>query len=517
MDDPAAARAKLARLEGEARKLAKGLLDARTAISEQRAKLDELIRSRLPPIRRLPTELLLSILSIEIHRYRGPRRKQELASVSCQWRDIILHTPSLWSTINVTWLNRSSIKIHLKRSREAPLTIVIDGGSPRWMPAPKLIALLDIVMSCAHRWYTLEAVGRGDASGYYPDGFMMFIFDKFKHLELPSLCRVRIGTDEDIYPLFSLAHTPALQHLDLGKFTPLSGLSAIPVLQTLRLAAHRGLGHPLFPNLIPTQKLTTLVLFGDVTQWLLQPNSIHFPVLRSLTVEVLGAEEFMKAIVSPNLEYLTYSSNSPSDAFGGVGSKFGKVRHISFSDVTPRCCSDYREYGGAMAFCEALPGIRHAELTGKDIPLFFQSAPGLSSTRRPADQWNHLESLVILNPSSNFPNSFTGLVDWLVDRRRLGFSQLRMKLVHTRHDPEAIPCNLYILQYYHDLKEYCSLEMEGFPLTQTMNIWLGENLPLMQSFPCFPRKFMRDIDTVFAEGDVCCGNDGASSEWNSRT
>jgi len=480
MGDLAAARAELARLENKARKLAKELLDARKAISVHRAKLDELIRTRPPPIHRLPTELLLPILSTEIHRYCGPLRKQELASVSCRWRDIILHSPSLWSTINVTWLNRSSIKTHLKRSREAPLNIVIDGGSPRWMPAPKLIALLDIVMSCAYRWHTLEAIDHGDVSGYYPDGFMTFIFDKFKHLELPSLCHVRIGTDEDIYPLFSLAHTPALQHLDLGKFTTLSSLSAIPVLQTLRVASHRGLEHPLFPDLIPTQKLTTLALFGDVTQLLLQPNSIHFPILRRLTVEVLGAKEFMKAIVSPNLEYLKYSSDSPSPAFGEVGPKFSKVRHISFSDVIPRCPSDYHDYGGAMAFCEALPGVRHAELTGKDISTFFHSAPGLSCTGRPADWWNGLESLVILDPSSgNFPNSFTGLIDWLVDRRRLGFSQLRMKLVHTKHDSEAIPFNLRILQYYHDLKEHCSLEMEGFPLMPTMNIYLGENRPLM--------------------------------------
>ena len=481
MDDLAAARAELAHLEERARKLAKELLAVRVAVSVQRAKLDELIRTRTPAIHRLPAELLLPILSIEIHHYRDSRRKQELAGVSCRWRDIILHSPSLWSTINVTWLNRSLIKTHLKRSREAPLNVVIDGGSPRWMPAPKLTALLDIVMSCAYRWHTLETIDFGNTGGHYPDGFMVFIFDKFKHLELPCLNRLRICTAEGIHPSFSLLHTPSLQHLDLGKFTTLSGSSAIPVLQSLRLASHGGLEHPLLPSLISTQKLTTLALFGDVSQWPLEPDSIQLPVLRSFTVEVLGAKEFMEAIVAPNLEYFKYSSSDPhSDAFDQVGSKFSKVRHISisFPDSTPLRCSDYHDYGGAMALSVAFPGIRRAELNGKNIALFF-SISSMPCAGRPADRWTGLETLTMLGASGILPNGFTDLIDWLVHRRRLGFSPLRIKLIYTGHNSEGVAFNPSILRYYYKLREHCILEMEGFQLISIMNICLGENSPMM--------------------------------------
>ena len=102
MDVFTQARAELSLLEDKERRLRKELLDVRTAITTQRAKITELLRTRAAAINHLPTEILLFIFDLDVHSNPYPGRNYELAAVCRRWRDVVLDSPSLWTTIHVT-------------------------------------------------------------------------------------------------------------------------------------------------------------------------------------------------------------------------------------------------------------------------------------------------------------------------------------------------------------------------------------------------------------------------------
>ncbi|KAG6326319.1 hypothetical protein ID866_12770, partial [Astraeus odoratus] len=100
LDELTLARNELVRLQRKAQELIQQLLDVRVAVSAQRTKINELIRQRSPSMDCLPTELLLPILKLDIDTSTF-ERKLELARVSRRWRDVILGSSSLWTTVDV--------------------------------------------------------------------------------------------------------------------------------------------------------------------------------------------------------------------------------------------------------------------------------------------------------------------------------------------------------------------------------------------------------------------------------
>ncbi|KIN93461.1 hypothetical protein M404DRAFT_40304, partial [Pisolithus tinctorius Marx 270] len=130
MDELTEARAALAAMENREQELLSELHSIRVAVRSQRSRVEELI-TRLPisPIDRLPDESLLRVLEFYLEEAAQTcdvyiHAKRQLASVSCRWRDLILHSPSLWTLLTVTpsW-SEARAKIYMTRSSRSLLDI----------------------------------------------------------------------------------------------------------------------------------------------------------------------------------------------------------------------------------------------------------------------------------------------------------------------------------------------------------------------------------------------------------
>ena len=114
------------------------------------------MRTRPSPIQSSPNELLCRILKTIIDTTPSqcdPHRvqKHELETVCPRWRDIIVNTPSFWTSVQLapTW-KKALVKVHLERSRKCLLDLVAGFRS-----RTKFIALLKIVTPKTQRWRSL--------------------------------------------------------------------------------------------------------------------------------------------------------------------------------------------------------------------------------------------------------------------------------------------------------------------------------------------------------------------------
>ena len=478
MEELAQARVELSLLEDKARQLLKELLGVRAAVVSQRAKIDDLIRTRPTAINHLPTEILLSILELDndpYYYYPPKPRKQELAGVCRRWRDAIMDTPLFWTTIYVSMSDASSVTTHLERSCGALLDIVIQ-ATP-WARSRQLaiVSSLDIVASYAHRWRSLLIGAQGrvhDDDNESDVSLPEFIVERIDHLQFPFLKSVKIlapcGANLDF---ISAARAPSLEHLQLQEFTA-DAIDFPTALRSLKLDFYGIPGNPSYPYRIPTQALTELWLSGFTEPFSLQPNSIHFPSLKILKItRVERAREFLHAIVVPSLEEFKYSlfpNQPPSAALDGLGDKFNKVRYLHFSPTGgERSSDDY--YTDLTPIFEAFPGIRHAELADANwLPTLFDPALNQtnSRTRWPIDLWTEVESLTFhgLNTHWLKPDQMSA---WLVDRQASGLPRLHVKLVASSHYDyfDQISIDFHFPRLYEVLKETCILELDRFSLS----------------------------------------------------
>jgi len=465
------ARAELALLEEQARRLLNEFLRVRAAVAMQRAKVDELIRTRPTAFNLLPTEILLSILDLDVRACRHLERKYQLAGVCRRWKDVIFDRPSFWTTIHVA-TSPSSIMTHVERSRGALIDIVIETSLWSQSKHLALVPSLDIVSSLAHRWHRLSIAylfGFNEGEDESDDTTLAeFIIGRINHLHFPSLKYVAISyCNAASLNLLSPTRTPILEHLELKEF--IAKRTDFPLsiaLKTLKLDFYRSpVDYPLFPYLIPTQALTKLSLSRSTETFSPQPNSIHIPSLKVLEISCLAkTRRFMNAIVAPNVEQFTYTSfdadDPPSVVFRGLRSKFTNVRHLSFYRPKTKSTPELL-YADAIALCEAFPGVHHVELNTDQLSHFFDPTLSNARARRPIDLWTELESLTLcgLHPKWLEPNQFSA---WLVDRQALGLRKLYVKLVHSsEYDGPSESFDFEFPPLYEILKENCILEFDN--------------------------------------------------------
>ncbi|KAI6155724.1 hypothetical protein BKA82DRAFT_175117 [Pisolithus tinctorius] len=138
MSELAKARAELTLLEEQERQLPEGLCSVRSAARVQRNRVDELLKHTIkPPISCLPVAALYQIIYLEVDNC-GPFTKRRLASASRCWRDVVLTSPGVWTTIGIhSGWPASLVIAHVKRSRECPLDIQIYG----WWSKSKSLGL----------------------------------------------------------------------------------------------------------------------------------------------------------------------------------------------------------------------------------------------------------------------------------------------------------------------------------------------------------------------------------------
>ena len=476
MDEFSRARVELSVLEDKARRLFKELLDVRAAIVTQRAKIDELVRTRPAAINRLPTEILVFILDLNNDACRYfPKQKQELAGVCRRWRDVVLSSPSFWATIHVRPKSDASfIMTHIERSRGALLDIVIDATPWARSTHLAIVPSLDIVASCVHRWRSL-LIGNhyydddDDEELYSTTPLAEFIIERIDHLQFPSLKRVEILTySSAALDFISASRAPSLEHLELQEFVPDAIDFPPTTLKSLKLDFYDApADNSLYLCLIPTQ-LTELSLSGFPKALFLPPSSIHLPLLKTLEINfyVKSARGFLNAIVAPNLERFKYDSSSddpPSAALDELGTKFNNVRHLHFHWYS----EDSHSFKSAdlTALCKVFPSIRHVELSGtKQLPYLFDPTPNQPNprVRCPIDLWTELESMAFqgLHPNWLEPNQ---LLAWLANRQALGLRRLHVKIYSSRSDHSRYR-TFNFPWLYEMLKQTCILELDGFPL-----------------------------------------------------
>ena len=493
MDELLQARAELALLDEQARRLLKELFHVRAAMTTQRAKVDELIRTRPTAFNLFPTGILLSIFGLCLRADDDPNWKFQLAGVCRRWKDIIWDSPSFWTTIHVA-SSASSIMTHLERSRGALLDIVIETSQWSRSHHRALVPSLKIIGSLAHRWHSLSI-----AHAYCDDeddeinntALADFIIKKINHLRFPSLKSVALSYCKTSLAFLCPARVPALEHLELVEFVAKrSDFPPVTALKTLNLDFYGcPVDYPLFPHLIPTQALTKLSLSGLPGAFSPQPNSIYFPALKMLDVCCLAkAGRLMGAIVAPNLERFEYNSfdsdDPPSVALHGLRSKFTNVRHLTFYRFTDTNTPELL-YADAITLCEAFPDVRHVELRTHHLPHLFDPTLSNARARRPIDLWTELESLSLcgLHPKWLESDQFSA---WLVDRQASGLRKLHVKLVRSYESNDPV-VGFKFPRLYKVLKENCILELDNFRLPSPemyLSMPLNSRLRLVStSFP----------------------------------
>ncbi|KAI6008755.1 hypothetical protein F5J12DRAFT_935478 [Pisolithus orientalis] len=454
MDELVAARAELVRLEENERNLIKQLSDVRTAAAVQRKRIDELIRTRPPPIQCLPVELLSSILLLAL-RGTNPSQKEILARVSRHWRDVILDHPNFWSAIEIVSSRKLSpaVRLHLKKSREAPLDITIRVESSK--NHSSLREGLDLLIPCADRWHTLYIYSWSSAS------IPQFILDRIGAVKFPSLKRIELDWSVDTFPTFlSATNVPVLEHLELGY---------LMVDDRDGRSRHRSTPGASFSMHIPVLTLVTLTLSGNTPPWLLQPNSVHFPVLETLKISLTSTSEFFKAIVTPKLISLDYAVSLEdilSSLFSNLEGKFSSVKQVSFTIE-----SSGLDTSGALALCRVFPNI-----TGKALKAW---------------QFRDMDPSLWLEPPIRENNAF---VQWLVERQHQQPLHVRIEGAYTEEEDVPLFCTLYEI-----LREYCVVELEDVVLCHESELSKSAGSRLQLCVPMFTSGLVDDIGAVVGE------------------
>ena len=431
VDKLVAAQAELFRLQQEELQLLKQLFDVRAAAKAQKIKIDVLIRERNRPTLDLPTELLVNIFYLCIcpdTLERGIyRRRHQLASVSRHWRDIILCIPAFWTYLTISPNDISFLKTRLKRSRSAPLDIMVTGwGEPDNKTA--LIESIQIIAPCANRWHSLTM-----HDNFRPSASS--VIDEIKGLEFPFCRHVNITANGTGYwrihfpNLLVSKKNLALEHISLEDLViPPGFLTTLSKLKTLELTnVDLDLEAPAVS--VFSQSLTKLSLFGTAFGWPEEPGFIRFPALRTLVLHVDEPRPFLESILAPVLESFDYSYQFALEAdsvvFSRVENKFHAVHHLALS------LGDELHWSNVtgVALRRAFPSVRYLKINANDMVHVFVHCQQSGLSRCIMDDCNSLEQVTICYADSNWKlDSMDLFVGWLTNRIRSGQKRLRVKL-----------------------------------------------------------------------------------------
>ncbi|KAI6010606.1 hypothetical protein EDC04DRAFT_790750 [Pisolithus marmoratus] len=420
------------------------LFDARAATEIQNQKIRDSI-ARIQPIAvigHLPTDVLSRILYFALYVthcrewVRHPLQKRQFAGVSRRWRDVILNSPSLWTAICVcpSW-SLSYVEQHVARSREHPLDITIRN----WSSFSSIGAHLHPIRRCAHLWHSLTIYAGVEVA--------RFLLRDLSKLSFPCLKSIHIQSTGDFDAEFPMAdNTPALEQLLLKNCRP-------PV--------------PLLPSLA---KLTTLMFYGDMDRWQLEPRSIHLPLLRSLTIDVDNPNMLLKAIVAPELSHFDYRGRNCREVpsvFDGLLSPFNKVHYIRLRALSK---------DPVATVCRTFPNVRHFEMLYPPSGFFY----GLRET---TGLWGDLECVTFRSLRVNLLEEVvTELQAWLQQRKPTA-KPLHMRFTCIKHGVYWTTTGKTLSMLYDALHHNCTFEVDRFPFTERIRMTsLTRTLHLVRKF-----------------------------------
>ena len=458
-------RVELARLEKQEQELVQKLCHVRAAIQVQRTKLAMEVPA---PIDRLPNELLMRIFKLSV-RESG----LELGGVSRRWRDVVLHCPSLWTTIRVTErMSLLKLKTHVTRSSESPLDIEIQ----LWNE-PLLNTVLGALIPCAHRWRSLVIHSVNHE-------LLKNMLTTMKCTTYPSLTHLSIRSIWNNPPSMTLwqfypRSCPRLEHLELEGHVEFSSVLEVPPgVTSLSLSLWDAEVLSILQR-SSLQKLTSLF----ISRWerksgmQLRSNSIHLPLLETFVFKTGGvptqSDVLIKAIVAPKLAYFEYDSSINCNIFGTRTPKFPNVVHVVLQGFE----------GPSAAVPFAFPAARHIDLTH---PMAAESLFSPTDGSITAVDWPHLESLTIRDVAISSLDFLDGLVRWLKARRNMGILMLLARFAFYNPGLDegvvtALPeAGSIVTILYEALHGLCKLEWVDVPLAGiVLSGTLNESLRLV--------------------------------------
>lgn len=416
MNEIVEARVKLELLEKQEQKLVEQVYSVRAAVRAQRSKLEQLVKRIPPPINRLPNETLLLIFKLS-----GHSSVLGLTAVSRCWRNAMLQCPTLWKTIKVTpsW-SKHLVETHVTRSSQCPLDIEIHG----WEDGEShegLLAMLGVLVSCSHRWYSL--VIQADVSNSHLNKSLKRInhrktYPSLTHVSIKKIPLLLYGTAKLCH--FYAGSCPRLEHLELGaEFEDSSGFQVPPSLTSLAFGLGDS-GPSSILQRLSLQKLTTLSLSGSASGVQIAPHSIYLPLLEKFVCEASGANVLIQAIMAPKLVHFEYNppgwnymldNNCRTPAHHGV-------INLNLSGTAFRCGNETVDF--------VFPAVRHIDLGDPEV-AFLVFSSGNGSISRAPDHWPHLESLTVRGLSEGFLQFLDGLVEWLKARQAVGLPRLLVR------------------------------------------------------------------------------------------
>ena len=488
MSELAEVRAELARLEKQEQQLVEQLHYARTSIRQQRKKIDELVRRLPSPIDRVPNEILLRILELCLqytHNYCSQRKM--LACVSHRWMDIMMNSSSLWTTIRITptW-SASAVKAHVTNSCQSSLEIEIYSWDFGGDDEKRLPAMLDVLLSCAHRWMSLVIHGvRASCLHMILKGMAQKMFPSLRHVSIKDV--FPRGISEPISQ-FCSGNYPQLKHLELEEgLNASSNFQFPPSLTSLSLHLCTKEPSSIFQQLA-LQKLTILTLNGFVKSLPLGPNSIYFPLLEEFVCRISEGEVLMRAIVAPKLISFSYSPppncnnlRVETDMFNTSTHKFPNVTSLVLVDVTFVDCTE--------AFPIAFPAVRNLVLDSQGTISLFRPRNDLPNTV----YLPHLKTLTVHGLNIDSAYSLGGRVAcWLERRRNMGLPKLLVKFLFAS---DALYGPWVMLVIHGMLHEYCFLEWENVSLGDRVVFsgTIDESLWLVRTF--YPVSIEIDVSS----------------------
>ncbi|KAI6114497.1 hypothetical protein F5141DRAFT_1270997 [Pisolithus sp. B1] len=383
-------RSELARLKEKETALLQEAREIRAVAERVQVELDELIqRSARPLIQRLPNEILVTILehATSYHCSTCVDPCWKWLGVCRRWRNVITHTASLWTYVNITprW-TQTMVKRHLTQSRDMPLNITI-------RPLLMRERCLDI---------------RG-----FPPSTLQFMLAHFDSVSYSPVESIHIRSDEHETGALPWPHwiqpdtCPRLTYLHLGAFRIPDIVPAFQ-LTSLALITDNTQWSPSVPSLPfalrdilqESVKLTSLTLYGTGRSFRdlsLAPDSIHMPALHTLNlyprdVEMPGLESILMAIVAPELRHLNYVPRWPTDTltppmFRGTD---GAPRFPRVTDLRIRNAVNGRQ--DMTPLITALPMVQNVALGGAEITAFLAR----HGSHRPVDYWQDLERITVI-------------------------------------------------------------------------------------------------------------------------
>ncbi|ESK97756.1 hypothetical protein Moror_17382 [Moniliophthora roreri MCA 2997] len=212
-------------------------------------------RSLLSPIHRVPPEVLKNIFEYSCrinHLNMGSLPPAMTLSAVCgRWRELVLNTPSLWSSISIDYLywergsceflNRLTCRF-MERSRTSPLTLNLEFCAFDFNEADDdAISTVEALVHNCSRWYDVTWCFRRQAMN---NSMFAPIRGHLPMLQYLDIRADEEGSDEDELSWGLFSECPSLHSVSLAIGNPLSDSIDLPWQRIMSLTIDAGAANP---------------------------------------------------------------------------------------------------------------------------------------------------------------------------------------------------------------------------------------------------------------------------------